>query len=60
MTQVDVEAQGVDHARAIQIAKYPAGYVKAISAWPIREHRPVKEIGRIAVGLDSGFGALVV
>lgn len=60
MTRIEVEASSREEARNKVLNNLPACSVESVSAWPIREHRPNCEVGRIAVGLDSGFGALVV
>ena len=60
MTRIEVEASSREEARNKVLNSLPACSVESVSAWPIREHRPSREVGRIAVGLDSGFGALVV
>lgn len=60
MTQVYVDAESADHARAILVSRFPAGYVKHIAAWPVYEPRRSREVGRMPIGLNSGFGELVV
>jgi hypothetical protein len=60
MTRVEVEADSRTEARNKVMNKLPPCSVESVCAWPVMEPRPMKEMGRMPVGLDSGFGALVV
>jgi hypothetical protein len=60
MTRVEVEADSRTEARNKVLNKLPPCCVESVCAWPMDEPRKSKDFGRIPVGIDSSFGALVV